>query len=101
MYGNRKLVGSAQLRQGDAFLQHGSILLGGTQEIVTRVSRVPAPGGSESSLRAALGRSVSFEEVTDAIREESGATPMETEWLDRAASPHVEHFRSPEWTWRR
>jgi len=101
MYGNRKLVGSAQLRQGDAFLQHGSILIGGTQEIVTRVSRVPALEGSESSLREALGRTVSFEEVADAIMEESGAAPIETEWLDRAASHHVEHFRSPEWTWRR
>jgi len=101
MYGNRKLVGSAQLRQGDAFLQHGSILIGGTQEIVTRVSRVPAPEGSESSLREALGRTVSFEEVADAIMEESGAAPIEPEWLGRAASPHVEHFRSPQWTWRR
>jgi len=101
MYGNRKLVGSAQLRQGDAFLQHGSILLGGTQEIVTRVSRVPAPEGGETSLREALGRTVSFEQVADAIVGESGAVPTDTEWLDRAASPHVEHFRSPEWTWRR
>jgi lipoate-protein ligase A len=101
MYGNRKLVGSAQLRQGDAFLQHGSILLGGTQEIVTRVSRVPAPEGSENSLGEALDRTVSFEEVADAIMEESGAAPIEPEWLGRAASPHVEHFRSPEWTWRR
>jgi len=33
--------------------------------------------------------------------EESGTAPTETEWLDRAASAHVEHFRSPEWTWRR
>lgn len=101
MYGNRKLVGSAQLRQGGAFLQHGSILLGGTQEIVTRVSRVPAPEGRESSLREALGRTVSFEEIADSILEESGTAPTETEWLDRAASPHMEHFRSPEWTWRR
>jgi lipoate-protein ligase A len=101
MYGSRKLVGSAQLRQGDAFLQHGSILLGGTQEIVTRVSRVLAPEGSEISLREAVGRTVSFDEVADAIREESGTAPIETEWLDRAASPHGEHFRSPEWTWRR
>jgi len=44
---------------------------------------------------------VSFEEVADAIMEESGAAPIETEWLDPAASPHAEHFRSPEWTWRR
>ena len=43
----RKVVGSAQVRRRDAFLQHGSILLDG----------------------ALLGRPVSFEEVTAAIIE--------------------------------
>jgi lipoate-protein ligase A len=42
---DRKVVGSAQARRGRAFLQHGSILLDG----------------------AALGRVVSFAEVTEAI----------------------------------
>ena len=101
MFGNRKVVGSAQLRQGDAFLQHGSILLQGTQEIVSRVSHLLGPVGGESSLAYALGRAVSFDEVAGAIMEESGAEPAETEWLDRAAATHVPHFRSPEWTWRR
>jgi lipoate---protein ligase len=101
MYGNRKLVGSAQLRQGEAFLQHGSILLQGTQEIVARVSQTPAPEGGESSLSDALDRAVSFQAVAAAIMDESGAEPIETNWLDRAASAREAHFRSPEWTWRR
>lgn len=35
--GGRKLVGSAQRREGDALLQHGSILLDGSQSAVTRL----------------------------------------------------------------
>ena len=53
----RKLVGSAQVRRGNAFLQHGSILLSGKQ-----------PGESlETTLAAELGRPVSFGEVAEAI----------------------------------
>ena len=51
----RKVAGSAQVRRGEAFLQHGSILLDGpTSENAT-------------TLRQSLGRVVTFEEVTDAI----------------------------------
>jgi len=54
---HRKLVGSAQVRRGDAFLQHGSILLDGKQP----------GGGLETTLAAVLGRRVSFDEVAFAI----------------------------------
>jgi lipoate-protein ligase A len=56
----RKLVGSAQVRRGDAFLQHGSILLDGSQ------GKLSTAGG-ETTLAAVLGRAVTFEEVTAAI----------------------------------
>jgi lipoate-protein ligase A len=56
----RKLVGSAQVRRGDAFLQHGSILLDGSQQRVSAETR-------ETTLRAVLGRAVTFDEVTAAI----------------------------------
>ena len=53
----RKLVGSAQVRRQNAFLQHGSILLAGSQ-----------PGdGREITMVAALGRPVTFDEVARAI----------------------------------
>lgn len=41
----RKLIGSAQLRQGDAILQHGSILLESDRQLFTRVfgDAVPEP----------------------------------------------------------
>lgn len=54
----RKLVGSAQVRRGDAFLQHGSILLDGAQPFST---------GGETTLAAVLGRAVTFEEVVSAV----------------------------------
>lgn len=53
----RKVVGSAQVRRGEAFLQHGSILLAGKQ-----------PGESgETTLSAELGRPVSFNEMAQAV----------------------------------
>ena len=51
----RKLVGSAQVRRGEAFLQHGSILLDGPET------------ENATTLRQALGRRVTFDEVTDTI----------------------------------
>lgn len=57
---HRKLVGSAQVRRGDAFLQHGSILLDGSQKKVSTM-------GAETTLAAVLGRGVTFEEVTAAV----------------------------------
>jgi len=56
----RKLVGSAQVRRGDAFLQHGSILLDGSQQRASPETR-------ETTLRAVLGRAVTFDEVTAAV----------------------------------
>jgi len=56
--GGKKLVGSAQVRKRDAFLQHGSILLDGTQ---------PSSQNGETTLRAVLKRPVSFDEVAAAI----------------------------------
>ena len=62
LVGGRKLVGSAQVRRGDAFLQHGSILLAGSQQKVAGAS-------GETTLDAVLGRAVTFDEVTTAIVE--------------------------------
>jgi lipoyl(octanoyl) transferase len=63
----RKLVGSAQVRKGGAFLQHGSILLDGSQDVIAAVGRMPQAASTETTLAAVLGRKVSFDEVTDAI----------------------------------
>ena len=58
--GGRKLVGSAQVRKRDAFLQHGSVLLDGSQQIVSNA-------GGETTLAEILGRQVTFDEVSRAI----------------------------------
>lgn len=56
----KKLVGSAQVRRGDAFLQHGSILLAGAQKHVDG-------GSAATTLAAVLGRVPTFQEITTAI----------------------------------
>jgi len=50
-----------------AFLQHGSILLDGSQDVVSIVSRQQSAVGGETTLSAVLGRRVTFDEVADAI----------------------------------
>jgi len=52
----RKVIGSAQVRRDTAFLQHGSILLDGSPD-----------AANATTLREALGRTVTFEAVADAI----------------------------------
>ena len=95
----RKLVGSAQVRQGSALLQHGSILLAGSQEMIRAVSRQPSDVGGATTLSAELGRPVMFEEVAEAILRAWGESP-----LRRLRPPYTAlhaAFRSPAWTWRR
>lgn len=98
LVGDRKLVGSAQLRQGAALLQHGSILLGGSQDLVATVSRGPQAASRATTLAAVLGRAVSFEEVAAAILAAWGgdATPAPEPPRRLTAA-----FRNPAWTWRR
>src|SRR5262245_44151503 len=66
----RKLVGSAQRRQGDAFLQHGSIMLGAAPDRLRRVFPGDAdPLRGMTTLEAVLGRRPSFEETAAALAE--------------------------------
>src|SRR5690606_2905021 len=64
--GGGKVVGSAQVRLGDAFLQHGSVLLEDDQALVGSVSREPAAPGGETPLARALGRTVGWAEAATA-----------------------------------
>ncbi len=76
----RKLVGSAQVRKGSAFLQHGSILLDGSQEIVAAVTRMPQVASAATTLSAELGRRVTWDEVVEAVvqawRDEGASTTL-------------------------
>lgn len=98
--GGRKVVGSAQVRQGGAFLQHGSILLGGDQDLVVRLlAGGPRPGGERpTTLAEALGRPVSFAEVSAAVCAEWGVAGARHA---PPAAPAGHRFAEPAWTWRR
>ena len=96
----RKVIGSAQVRQGGAFLQHGSILLGGSQEMIRAISRQPSDVRGATTLSAVLGRSVTFQEVVDAIISTWGEGFAPTVPY-RPLPPLTAAFRDPAWTWRR
>jgi lipoate-protein ligase A len=95
----RKLVGSAQVRMGSAFLQHGSILLGGSQETIGAISRQPSAVSSATSVSQVLGRTVTFTEVADAIVDTW--TPALTPTDSYRPLPPSTAFSDPAWTWRR
>src|SRR5213082_3594305 len=63
----RKLVGSAQMRRGGAFLQHGSILLDGSQDVIAAVTREPQAASAATTLSEELARRITWEEVADAV----------------------------------
>ena len=75
----RKLIGSAQVRQRRAFLQHGSILLGGSQGVIASISRKPQAASREATLAQVLGRRVTFDEVAEAIIAAWGAELTSTD----------------------
>ena len=100
LLGGRKLVGSAQVREGRAFLQHGSILLAGSQDVITAVSRKPQAASAETTLARALGRPVTFEEVAEAIVEAWG-TGVTSPNLHQPPATSATMFSDPAWTWRR
>jgi lipoyl(octanoyl) transferase len=66
--GGRKLVGSAQRRQGGSFIQHGSVLLGVDEPRLRALFPTTAnPLGTMTTLEATLGRRPSFEHVASAL----------------------------------
>ncbi|HEX5004434.1 MAG TPA: hypothetical protein VFV65_03915 [Gemmatimonadales bacterium] len=104
----RKVVGSAQLREGSAFLQHGSILLGGSQEVVTGVTLGAAPADGSIDLAAVRGGAVTFDEVAGAVGDSARGWGEGWEVGTAASGPlaagaarHAERFRSEAWIWQR
>ena len=109
--GGRKLAGSAQARIGRALLQHGSVLIDGTQGLIGELHR-PSPDPdippASTTLREQLGRVPSWREVATAVTE-GLATELGTEiaagelprMVTRLIEPLERHYRSREWTLRR
>ncbi|MFN2326877.1 MAG: hypothetical protein ABR551_13515, partial [Gemmatimonadales bacterium] len=104
-----KVVGSAQLRDGGALLQHGSMLLEDDQALVREVSRVAEPRPpAERSLSALLGRSVTWDTAADAVADTMRTTRIvverTTDLEERIGARVVKwtaHFQDPAWTWLR
>jgi lipoate-protein ligase A len=102
-----KVIGSAQLQQGRAFLQHGSFLLEDTQDVIQQVTRGSPPASADRPLGHILGKSLTFEDAIGAIVPSLNDWAADwTRWAfedDLAAlvPDHRNRFRSPDWTWRR
>ena len=105
MVDGQKLLGSAQVRQGNAFLQHGSLLLEDDQQLVSELTAGEKVVGQETTLRQATGRSVGFIEASLAVSR--AARPWSPNWTplpppDAAKFAELgARFRDPQWTWRR
>lgn len=69
LVGGRKILGSAQRRQGEAFLQHGSLLLGEGHLALADVLRLSA--GRRAAWRRAMEAA-----TTTLARERGGVTPL-------------------------
>jgi lipoate-protein ligase A len=99
----RTVVGSAQVREGDAFLQHGSILLKDGQDMVSRVTVGHAAQPVATSISGLLGRHVSFEEVAEVVGD-AAMRAWRGDW-EKGEAPQaeqdLERFADPAWTWRR
>ncbi|MFW5904644.1 MAG: hypothetical protein ACOCUZ_00360, partial [bacterium] len=106
----RKLVGSAQARVGGALLQHGSILLSGSQDSLARIGPEAAAeaGARPVTLRSMLGSVPPWSDLASALVDGLGGV-LGGSW-DRSgfsdtemATAHdlEERYRSREWTWRR
>lgn len=107
--GDRKLVGSAQWRDEQAFLQHGSILVDDDQGLASRLLRSPPPPPPPSAtLRAALGRAPAAADLAAALAdalvtlEDSDASPLVVDDAleSRIAGARI-RFLDEHWTWRR
>jgi lipoate-protein ligase A len=112
----RKLVGSAQWRDGGALLQHGSLLLHDDQATAEQLRlgiADHADAGEDGAVRAAalvdlLERTPEEEELAAALRagfsEELGVEVVDAppDLPDPGLVERLEaRFRDPAWTWRR
>lgn len=98
-----KLVGSAQVRERGAFLQHGSVLLEDRQDMVTKVTCGQCTQPASTSLSALLGCTVTFDEVADVIVEQAKAD-WGGDWRNgrtELLASDAAKFADPTWTWRR
>jgi lipoate-protein ligase A len=104
----RKLVGSAQVLVGEATLQHGSVILGGDQSVLARLSGGAADQAPPATLESFLGPTP-WRRVADALAAGLGLA-LGGAWSQGVISPaeHAEaeclaheRYATDAWTWRR
>jgi|AP59_1055472.scaffolds.fasta_scaffold00284_5 lipoate-protein ligase A len=105
--GGQKLVGSAQVRIGNALLQHGSIILDGDQSDLNQLNSTADPVPAPATLRALVGEVSTWdlaEAITGGLRGVLGGQWQEGEYrsgeLEEAAWLESERYGNDEWTWR-
>ncbi|MDZ4673822.1 MAG: hypothetical protein SGI84_05165 [Gemmatimonadota bacterium] len=103
-----KVVGSAQVRDQDAMLQHGAMLLTDDQAVVREMARQPDPRPpAERPLASILQRPIGWDEAADAVVRALGSAghPLDHRELSPAVLPMAAawevQFRDPLWTWER
>ncbi len=105
----RKLVGSAQIREDGALLQHGSILIEDDQSLIGALSVMPPPSDAvpAATLSTAMGRTPEFSEVADALfaavrrNKDPGAAALDERDVSERTARHLARYESEWWTWRR
>lgn len=105
----QKLVGSAQRCEKRTLLQHGSILLDGSQDVVARIASVPFDlTGRATNLKALLGDLPALSALSAAIgagfEQVCGFAVVRCELpgaTAKRASELEALYQSAEWTWRR
>lgn len=105
-----KLVGSAQFRERDALLQHGSILLEDDQPVISSLlcgpSEILRPARA-ATLAMVLGREPTVAEVArhlfDAVRaiEDESARALDEAETREYTARHLAEYQNELWTWRR
>jgi lipoyl(octanoyl) transferase len=104
-----KLVGSAQVRDEETLLQHGSILLANDQPILESLTLSPLPPlPVPATLTDSLQRTVSSDEVTESLVDALQATESridapsnDLDWLGPPVNVALLRYRDAAWTWCR
>jgi lipoate-protein ligase A len=104
----QKLVGSAQVRIGNALLQHGSIILDGDQSELGRLNSTSGPLPVPATLRSLVGEVSTWdvaEAITHGLQVAFGGEWSEGEYrpeeLEAAEWLEKQRYEDDEWTWRR
>lgn len=107
MFNDRKLVGSAQVREAGAYLQHGSILIHDDQRRLEQFVPGPVSTTAAATLVAALGREVAPGEFSARLRDavrvtwDADVSDLDAAEIIGGSAMFLDRYQSQAWTWRR